>query len=202
MRREAGSAANLAERGGVAMSRAAIRPARLADATALAAVHLKSFRAGNGPHLSAEAVAARTPERNQAEWEGILAHLPGRTAVLVAEIDGRLVGVAGAGPARDRDLDPAATGELYALYVHPEVWGDGHGFALHEAAVRHLAAEGFGSAVLWVLDGNRRARRFYERRGWQTDGSVGDEAGAPKLRYRLEPLHPGSGSAADSREIP
>jgi GNAT superfamily N-acetyltransferase len=179
------------------MSRARIRPARLADAAAVAAVHLKSFRAGNGPHLPAEAVAVRMPERNLAEWQGVLAHLPERAAILVAEIDERLVGVAGAGPARD--LDPAATGELYALYVHPDVWGNGYGFALHEAAVRHLAAKGFGSAVLWVLDGNRRARRFYERRGWRTDGSVGEYAGVPKLRYRLEPLQPGSDSAADSR---
>ena len=179
------------------MSRSRLRPARLADAAALAAVHLESFCAGNGPHLPAKAVAARTPERNLAEWEGVLAQLPERAAILVAEVDGHLVGVAGAGPARDRDLDPAATGQLYALYVHPDAWGGGCGSALHEAVVRHLAAVGFGSAVLWVLDGNRRARRFYERRGWRTDGSVGDETGALKLRYRLEPLLPGSYSAKD-----
>jgi GNAT superfamily N-acetyltransferase len=93
----------------------------------------------------------------------------------------------GCGRSRDRDLDPAATGELYALYVHPDAWGDGHGSVLHEAAVKHLAANGFGSAVLWVLAGNRRGRRFYERHGWRTDGGVGDYAGAPKLRYPLEP---------------
>lgn len=37
------------------------------------AMHLGSFRAGYGPHLPTEAVAARTPERNRTEWEGALA---------------------------------------------------------------------------------------------------------------------------------
>jgi GNAT superfamily N-acetyltransferase len=129
------------------------------------------------------------PERNQAEWEGALAHFPEHAAILVAETAGRLLGVAGAGSARDRALDPVATGELYALYVHPNEWGNGYGFALHEAAVRHPVDKGFDSAVLWVLAGNVRARRFYERRGSRTDGGVGDEDGVPKLSYRFEPLH-------------
>jgi RimJ/RimL family protein N-acetyltransferase len=149
------------------------------------------------PHLPAEALAARTPERNLAEWEGILTHIPERATILVAEIDQRLVGVAGAGPARDQDLDPAMIGKLYTLYVHPEAWGNGFGSAVHQAAMRYLVAEGFGSSVLWVLDGNHRARRLNERRGWRADGRRADEAGAPKLRYRLQPLgerEPGRGS--------
>jgi RimJ/RimL family protein N-acetyltransferase len=79
-------------------------------------------------------------------------------------------------------------GELYTLYLHPEAWGNGFGSALHQAAMRYLAAEGFGSSVLWVLDCNHRARRLNERRGWRADGRRADEAGAPKLRYRLQPL--------------
>jgi hypothetical protein len=42
-------------------------------------------------------------------------------------------------------------------------------------------------AVLWVLEGNARARRFYERGGWFADGTSRDEAmgGEPthQLRY-------------------
>ncbi len=34
-----------------------------------------------------------------------------------------------------------------------------------------LLAKWFDSAVLWVHPPNQRARRFYERRGWQTDGT-------------------------------
>ncbi|KRF23226.1 MULTISPECIES: hypothetical protein [unclassified Phycicoccus] len=27
-------------------------------------------------------------------------------------------------------------------------------------------------ATLWVLDGNQRARRFYEHHGWRSDGAA------------------------------
>lgn len=68
------------------------------------------------------------------------------------------------------------------------------------AAVGHLAANGFRSVVLWVLAGNRRARRFYERHGWRADGGVGDYAGAPKLRYRLEEAHGRAHRGAEGAE--
>ena len=34
-------------------------------------------------------------------------------------------------------------------------------------ALEVLLAEGFKRCHLWVLDDNRRARRFYERLGWR-----------------------------------
>lgn len=40
------------------------------------------------------------------------------------------------------------------------------------AAEQRLAADGFTHAYLWVVDGNARARRFYEREGWKADGTV------------------------------
>ena len=39
------------------------------------------------------------------------------------------------------------------------------------AAVDELRVLGFDEAILWVLDGNTRARRFYELAGWQPDGA-------------------------------
>jgi RimJ/RimL family protein N-acetyltransferase len=49
-------------------------------------------------------------------------------------------------------------------------------------------------AVLWVLPGNRRARRFYEAAGWVADGAErsAEVQGVvvPEVRYRrrLEPV--------------
>lgn len=75
-----------------------------------------------------------------------------------------MAGMCAFGPARDAgDTD---NGELYAINVHPRVWGTGLGTGLLHAAKRGLA----GSAHLWVVDGNARARRFYERHDWQADG--------------------------------
>jgi RimJ/RimL family protein N-acetyltransferase len=42
--------------------------------------------------------------------------------------------------------------------------------------------------VLWVLEANERARRFYERGGWKADGETRVEAisgqPVPQVRYR------------------
>jgi GNAT superfamily N-acetyltransferase len=62
-----------------------------------------------------------------------------------------------------------ATAELCAIYADPRWRGTGAGFAVHQAALGHLAAFGFRRAVLWVLTGNAPARRFYEARGWMCD---------------------------------
>jgi GNAT superfamily N-acetyltransferase len=80
--------------------------------------------------------------------------------VLVAERGDRIVGVAA-----------AKDGWLNGLYVVPEEWGNGVADRLHDEALRALAAAGAATAHLWVLEDNRRARRFYERRGWRRDGT-------------------------------
>jgi GNAT superfamily N-acetyltransferase len=81
----------------------------------------------------------------------------------VAEDADGLVGFSGAGPARDNDVDMDL--ELYALYVRAAYYGTGLGYALFEKAV------GDRACYLWVLAGNERAIRFYERQGFRLDGT-------------------------------
>jgi ribosomal protein S18 acetylase RimI-like enzyme len=45
------------------------------------------------------------------------------------------------------------------------------------AALGALEADGYQRAVLWVLAANNRARRFYERAGFTTDGESNILAG-------------------------
>jgi GNAT superfamily N-acetyltransferase len=63
------------------------------------------------------------------------------------------------------------TGEVYALYVSPDWWSTGTGRSLMAAALAALSQAGYPRAVLWVLAGNARARRFYERAGFTADGA-------------------------------
>lgn len=98
------------------------------------------------------------------------------------EADGRIVGVVLAGP----DPDAPGLGHLARLYVDPDRWGTGIGRALHDAAVADLVGRGFPTATLWVLEGNVRARRWYERLGWvQTSGrkATYEPAGIYDARY-------------------
>jgi GNAT superfamily N-acetyltransferase len=165
------------------MASSRIRPAAPDDLDELVRVHLAAFRAGNGPALSDEALARLTPEADRDAWDPVLRAPPDRARVLVAEADGGLVGVAGAGPSRDHDAGEPV-GELYALYVDPAAWGAGHGAALHDAALAHLRDGGFREATLWVLEGNARAREFYGTHGWADDGARGEFWGAVKVRMR------------------
>ena len=96
-----------------------------------------------------------------------------RCTALVAEDD--LHGVAGFvsfGALRDRDAEHQPTGELWALNVHPQAWGCGLGTDLLRRAETGLAEAGHDAAALWVVVGNHRARRFYERAGWHATDLV------------------------------
>ena len=93
-------------------------------------------------------------------WREILADPSNRS--FVACDDGRIVGVLNLGAFRG-DLD---RGAVRILYVRPEWWGSGAGQLLLDRAHEELAAD-YDEAALTVLEANARARRFYERNGWE-----------------------------------
>jgi GNAT superfamily N-acetyltransferase len=106
----------------------------------------------------------------------------------VADGAGRVVGFASVGGVIAEQSEPEDVGELYTIYVAPDVWGQGVGRALMAAALLRLRNEGFGSAILWVLSDNPRTRRFYELAGWSHDGGAkeGEWLGTRvrEVRYR------------------
>jgi ribosomal protein S18 acetylase RimI-like enzyme len=104
-------------------------------------------------------------------WRGFMSGHQDRRARLVAARAGEVIGFADVGPSRDPDTSDA-TGEVYAIYVLPTEWGRGAGPALMDASLEAMRAAEFREAVLWVLDDNPRARRFYERSGWSLDGAT------------------------------
>lgn len=107
------------------------------------------------------------------------------SSCLVVQSGAEVVGYAFCGPYRWPELSDA--GEVYAIYVDPTWWGKGAGRALLAAAERRLRDAGHAEAALWVLEGNRVGRGFYEAVGWRADGAVGERCevdDAPEVRYR------------------
>jgi len=137
-----------------------IRPATPEEAEAVARVQVESWRAAYAHALPAEGLAGLSLE--------VRADLHRRFPPLVAEADGEIVGFVSVGEGRD----PGTDGELLAIYVHPEHWGSGFGKALIDAGEARLRELGHADAILWVLEDNPRARRFYEAAGWTTDGTT------------------------------
>jgi GNAT superfamily N-acetyltransferase len=168
-----------------------IRPAQAADALGVATVHVRSWQAAYKGLLPDLYLDQLDVERRRAGWARNIdeADWP-RTGTLVAtEASGNVVGFAHVGPARDDDVDPLVVGELAAIYALPDVWGSGVGRRLMAAAVNVLRDAAFVDAILWVLEGNDRAQRFYEIGGWQLDGAAKDVVIADmplaEVRYRL-----------------
>lgn len=81
-------------------------------------------------------------------------------------------------------------GEIVSIYLLPEYMGKGHGGALLESCIAELKNKSFRTVILWVLEENTRARRFYEKHGFVcTDEYLNDCIGGRELRevlYLLE----------------
>ena len=149
-----------------------IRRAEIGDALAVATVHVRSWQAAFAGQVPQDHLDGLRPEDRREQWEDILASADWpRRGVLVAEDDG-VLGFAALSPNRDGDADPAAVGEIAALYLSPGVWGRGIGGRLMTESLALFREAGFPLATLWVLDTNEPARRFYEACGWRADGTV------------------------------
>ena len=155
------------------------------DAETLAAIRVETWNAAYRGVIADDLLDdLRVDEAHVQQWRDAVAggFTAGRMA-WIAERGGVPLGYALAGPPRDEA--PARAGELYAIYVLPDEWGNGVGTALLTAVTSYLRSEAYVTAVLWVFDANARARRFYQMHGWRTDGErrMSQRWRAPELRY-------------------
>ena len=163
-----------------------VRAAHLHDADALADLHMRAWqRAYRGLMPDAFLNGLSVTDRIDL-WHEVLHEPPRRSAQLLLEDMGRAVGFVLVG---GEELEADATrGEVYALYVDPDHWRRGVGSALLAAGCVRLRSVGFGDAVLWVHEGNERARAFYAAAGWAADGARRRQAvhgvEVPEVRYR------------------
>ena len=163
-----------------------VRAVTPADVAAVTRLQVASWREAYAGIIPAGYLAAMSAaEREQRHLARVQDPEP-RAAYLLAEQDGAIRGMTNVGPARDDDLDPAAVGEIRAIYVDPPAWSTGVGAALMRAALDHLVRHGARAVTLWVLEGNARARAFYERWGFRPDGQrqiVELGQAVPEVRY-------------------
>ena len=158
--------------------------ARVSDARLIANVHVASWQAAYRGIIPDAILDALDVSEREARWIANIRET--HRTVLLAKVDGLACGFCSFEAARDADLS-AADGQITAIYVTQEHWGHGPGQALFEAALLALAQAGFSSASVWVLEENARARRFYEKYGFEPDGAAQrafDQLPAREIRYR------------------
>jgi ribosomal protein S18 acetylase RimI-like enzyme len=152
-----------------------VRPAKTADAQALAQVFRQSWShayAAIIPPLHLETMIAR---RGVDWWKS---SLRSGEAVLVLELNGGVRGYATAGAARTRGR---YRGEIYELYVEPIYQGLGLGEQLFESCRQRLDERGLDGLIVWALSDNARAIDFYWRRGGRPVARAFDRFGGRKL---------------------
>jgi ribosomal protein S18 acetylase RimI-like enzyme len=174
-----------------------LRDARRGDELAVAELHVRSWQDAYRDLMPAEFLAALDPRERAGRYAFGSGAAEGPTTVLAVIAEGgaegdpsltnsrevrsgspsapleRLLGFVTFGGSRDDDAK--GLGEVYALYVDPERHRGGVGRVLMAEARQRLVEDGFCEAILWVLQGNDRARRFYEGEGWSPDGATREE---------------------------
>ncbi|MBI5089064.1 MAG: GNAT family N-acetyltransferase [Actinobacteria bacterium] len=151
-----------------------VRPARPADAPAVAEIWRTGWADGHAGHVPDELVAARTDE----SFTLRAAARVGDTTVAEAP-DGAIAGFV-----------MVVGDEVEQVYVSRLHRGSDIAAVLLHEAERQVQATGSVVAWLAVVAGNARARRFYERQGWVDTGvfdygSAGAESeiAVPAHRY-------------------
>ncbi len=129
------------------------RPAVPADAEPVAHIWHQGWRDGHLGHVPAELVAVRTEESFHTRASQ---RIPDTT---VAEVNGEIAG-----------FTMVEADEVEQLYVDSRHRGSGVAAALLADAARQVKENGHQHAWLAVAAGNAKARRFYERQGWNDEG--------------------------------
>lgn len=86
-----------------------------------------------------------------------------RDTIVMVE-NNTFIGTSSYGKSRFHDLE--TYGEIISIYCLPEYIGKGYGKQLLHAVLHELELLGYHDVFLWVLEENKRARRFYEKAGF------------------------------------
>ena len=124
-------------------------------------VHWKSWQeayAGIVDQAFLDGLSQKRYEESSARW---------KDCTLIAKDGEKVIGLVVCGPCRDEDMKEA--GEIYAIYILSEYYGKKVGYRLMLAALERL--KNYSKIVVWVLAANARAIRFYQRCGFQFDGT-------------------------------
>jgi GNAT superfamily N-acetyltransferase len=161
-----------------------VRPARPAEAGAIARIQLATWRTAYRRMLPRHALDDLDEGFLARRWAEAVGHPPTpRHRVLVAVERPEtgpeaIAGFVAAGPADEHAAPPDAAPPgpdvvaVTDLLVEPR-WGRrGHGSRLLSAAVEHWRRDGFRAAVAWAYERDTATRKFLLSAGWEPDGAA------------------------------
>jgi GNAT superfamily N-acetyltransferase len=156
------------------MTRFAVREATVDDAEGIARVHTDSWQTSYRGILP-DTVLDRIDVGQRAESRRKI--LRDRSVFQLVAYDvthGDIVGFCDAGASRRHS--PFA-GEVYAIYLAHRAKRHGLGQEMWERVQAWLAAQDMRSMIVWVLENNHHARRFYEAMGGKQSSRLQSRVG-------------------------
>ena len=142
---------------------AEIRKATLADASAIATVHVVAWKEAYRGIVADEFLDNLSIQRRTEQWVNSLSdEKHAYHHAFVAEVNGQVVGFSNYGLPQEKGVGFA--GELFAIYILQAAHKQGIGRRLVGEVVKAIREQGLNSMMVWVLRDNS-ARGFYERLG-------------------------------------
>src|SRR6187402_699855 len=146
-----------------------VRPAKAADAAAVASTHDEAWRSAYQGIIPGAELEKLINRRGPQWWDSAI-RKGSRVSVLV--FGDKVAGYANYGRNRARSLH--FEGEIYELYLRPEFQGLGF-------ARRDLVQSGLKSMVIWALSDNEPATEFYRALGGRMVARSSEKFGPKSL---------------------
>jgi GNAT superfamily N-acetyltransferase len=159
---------------GLELARFAVRPARYEDAEAIARVHVASWQAAYQGILPPNVIDRNDVGQRLATRRRILREPGGLHLVGYDTTFGDIVGFCDAGDSRRTG---PWRGEVYAIYLLHHARFHGIGREMFAQAMAWMRARQMRSMIVWVLENNPHARRFYEALGGRAAERIGSSVG-------------------------
>lgn len=141
-----------------------IRQAAIKDVIQIARIHVESWRAAYKGILPESFINKIDIETRRIHWEKVISD--GSLAIFVrTDSNDSVLGWAAFGPDREAPIDQNIT-ELHAIYIDPKFVQHGFGTELLSYGIRKTVSPQPRSLVVWVLEENTPALRFYYKNGF------------------------------------
>ncbi len=145
------------------ISNVVLRRATVADASAIAALRIDSWRTSYKGLIPDSYLEDMNLDDSIELWLRILTAPGDRTAVFVAEVDREVVGFSAGMMLSDKKFDFDA--ELTATYLKPAMQDQGLGTRLVRMVAERFQGWGANGLLVWVLSENKAGCQFYEKLG-------------------------------------
>jgi GNAT superfamily N-acetyltransferase len=165
-----------------------IRRATRDDAHAIALIHVRSWQHAYRGLVPDALLDGLSVEQRRTIWRQLLDN-NGAMFTLVAERATEPVGFCSmTTPSRDDDDAAETTCEVAAIYVAPQAWRTGVGYALLATALHDVRQDSWHEVTLWVFSANAGAVAFYNGFGFVPDGAETHHEPSGQLQIRLRAL--------------